>query len=406
MQATHSSLLLSTQSQPAAGPLALSIAGAKEADGEVFWQRLAAQLDALEQRSPTLSDAEERSPEELLAWLATQIDGDFTVPDEDGLSVDQLVDMIEGQMPTLQHHGLQLTALAAAVNVAMHSEHIVPTGGAVADIQALSARIAEVLQAQPVLLPQGNIQALSARIAEVLQAQPVLLPQGDIQALSARIAEVLQAQPLPQADLKTLSTRIAEALQARQVDTSRVDFTALSTRVSEAAQSVASPAESRFAPLLGNALPASTHPLFNLEVPLKQPGWDRAVGERVQWMVNQKVQWAELKLNPPHLGQLQVKVRMEGERAHIHFVAPLATVREALELALPRLRDMFAEGELNLGDVTVSHQGADQSGTEEQAGGGQNNGSEAAAGDSTVAADDEPPEMRRFTGQGLVDDYA
>ena len=383
MQATHSSLLLSTQSQPAAGPLALSIAGAKEADGEVFWQRLAAQLDALEQRSPTLSDAEERSPEELLAWLATQIDGDFTVPDEDGLSVDQLVDMIEGQMPTLQHHGLQLTALAAAVNVAMHSEHIVPTGGAVADIQALSARIAEVLQAQPVLLPQGNIQALSARIAEVLQAQP-----------------------LPQADLKTLSTRIAEALQARQVDTSRVDFTALSTRVSEAAQSVASPAESRFAPLLGNALPASTHPLFNLEVPLKQPGWDRAVGERVQWMVNQKVQWAELKLNPPHLGQLQVKVRMEGERAHIHFVAPLATVREALELALPRLRDMFAEGELNLGDVTVSHQGADQSGTEEQAGGGQNNGSEAAAGDSTVAADDEPPEMRRFTGQGLVDDYA
>jgi flagellar hook-length control protein FliK len=363
--------------------LASSIAGAKEADGEVFWQRLTAQLDALEQRSPTLSDAEERSPEELLAWLATQIDGDFTVPDEDGLSVDQLVDMIEGQMPTLQHHGLQLTALAAAVNVAMHSEHIVPTGGAVADIQALSARI-----------------------AEVLQAQPVLLPQGDIQALSARIAEVLQAQLLPQADLKTLSTRIAEALQARQVDTSRVDFTALSARVSEAAQSVASPAESRFAPLLGNALPASTHPLFNLEVPLKQPGWDRAVGERVQWMVNQKVQWAELKLNPPHLGQLQVKVRMEGERAHIHFVAPLATVREALELALPRLRDMFAEGELNLGDVTVSHQGADQSGTEEQAGSGQNNGSEAAAGGSTVTADDESPEIRRFTGQGLVDDYA
>jgi len=168
---------------------------------------------------------------------------------------------------------------------------------------------------------------------------------------------------------------------------------------------VAASAESRFAPLLSNPAPALTHPLFNLETPLKQPGWDRAVGERVQWMVNQKVQLAELKLNPPHLGQLEVRVRMEGERAHVHFVAPLATVREALELALPRLRDMFAEGELDLGEVTVSQQGADQSGTQGQASSGQSDGSETVAGNGAVT-DTDAPETPRLTGQGLVDDYA
>lgn len=116
-------------------------------------------------------------------------------------------------------------------------------------------------------------------------------------------------------------------------------------------------------PATPQASPAAPR-VLQLDVPLHQPGWDRALGDRVQWMANQNVQVAELRLNPPNLGPLEVRVHVEGDRTHINFLAPQAAVREAVDAALPRLREMFAEGGLALGDVTVSHQDARQAGGE------------------------------------------
>jgi hypothetical protein len=96
--------------------------------------------------------------------------------------------------------------------------------------------------------------------------------------------------------------------------------------------------------------PAASLPrVFQMDVPLQQPGWDRALGERVRWMANEKVQVAELRLNPPNLGPLEVRLHVEGDRTHVNFVAPQAAVREAIDAALPRLRELFAEGGLELG---------------------------------------------------------
>ncbi len=144
--------------------------------------------------------------------------------------------------------------------------------------------------------------------------------------------------------------------------------------------------------------------LFNLDVPLHQPGWDRALGNRVQWMVNQNIQVAELRLNPPNLGPLEVRLQMDGDRTHINFVTPQAAVRDAVDAALPRLREMFAEGGLSLGDVTVSHQGAGEG----EAGGGDAEG-EAGGGERGQAGDGgEPmaPGTGGRSGEGLVDYYA
>lgn len=99
---------------------------------------------------------------------------------------------------------------------------------------------------------------------------------------------------------------------------------------------------------------------FVLEVPFQHPGWDKALGSRLQWMVNQNVQIAELRLNPPHLGPLEVRIQMDGDRAHVQFIAAHSVTRDAVDAAIPRLREMFAESGLTLGDVTVSHQGAEQ----------------------------------------------
>jgi flagellar hook-length control protein FliK len=94
-----------------------------------------------------------------------------------------------------------------------------------------------------------------------------------------------------------------------------------------------------------------------------QPGWDRAVGEQALWFVSQNIKVASLRLNPAHLGPMEMMVTMDGDEANVAFASSNAIVREALESAIPRLREMLSENGLNLGNVHVSHQGlSDQRG--------------------------------------------
>lgn len=104
-----------------------------------------------------------------------------------------------------------------------------------------------------------------------------------------------------------------------------------------------------------------TLPTTAIDVPLRQPGWDQALGDRVMWVVNQKFQGAEIKLNPPQLGPIEVRIQMHHDQAQVTFTAQHGAVRDALEAALPRLREMFAANGVGLGDVNVSqHSFAEQ----------------------------------------------
>lgn len=104
--------------------------------------------------------------------------------------------------------------------------------------------------------------------------------------------------------------------------------------------------------------------LLNMGVP--QPvggrGWDSAIADRVIWMVQGEQQFARLKLNPPHLGPLEVRVSLQQDQASVSFLAQHAAVREALEAALPRLREMFEQQSLQLVRTDVGDPGAGQGG--------------------------------------------
>ncbi|WP_155999670.1 flagellar hook-length control protein FliK [Thioalkalivibrio sulfidiphilus] len=141
---------------------------------------------------------------------------------------------------------------------------------------------------------------------------------------------------------------------------------------------------------------------LSLDIPMGQPGWDRSLGDRVQWMVNQKVQVAELRLNPPSLGPIEIRVQVDGDRTQVNFVAPQAAVREAIDAALPRLREMFAEGGMTL-DVSVSHQDARQARGESD-GQGAGGGTQAGEGADQSGVPGEAQAARQ--GHGLVDYYA
>lgn len=91
-----------------------------------------------------------------------------------------------------------------------------------------------------------------------------------------------------------------------------------------------------------------------LDIPLRQQGWDEALGNRVTWLVGRNIQRADLQLNPPQLGPLEVRIRMDHEGTSVAFTSHHAAVRDALEAAIPRLREMFGEQGVNLCDVNVS----------------------------------------------------
>ena len=95
---------------------------------------------------------------------------------------------------------------------------------------------------------------------------------------------------------------------------------------------------------------------ITLNVPLNQAGWDKALGERVQWMIGQGIQRANIKLNPAHLGPMEIRIQVQNDQASVQFTSVHGVVRDAVEAALPRLRDMFDNAGVDLTDVDVSGQ--------------------------------------------------
>jgi hypothetical protein len=111
--------------------------------------------------------------------------------------------------------------------------------------------------------------------------------------------------------------------------------------------------------------PASPQEAGAISRPLGQPGWSEDLGEQVTWMMDKTVHSAEIKLNPAHLGPLEVRIRLDRDQAEIHFSSEHAAVREAIEAATPKLREMLGNQQINLAEVSVavpSHQTLPESG--------------------------------------------
>ena len=98
----------------------------------------------------------------------------------------------------------------------------------------------------------------------------------------------------------------------------------------------------------------STQPAASiLSVPLGEPGWNQALGRQIRWMIGSEIQTASLKITPPQLGPIEINLLVRNDQADIRFVAQQDQVREVLEAAIPRLREMFKDSSLDLVNVDV-----------------------------------------------------
>ncbi|ONS86800.1 flagellar hook-length control protein, partial [Burkholderia cenocepacia] len=141
--------------------------------------------------------------------------------------------------------------------------------------------------------------------------------------------------------------------------------------------------------------------------------WTDALSQKVVFLSNAHQQSAELTLNPPDLGPLQVVLRVADNHAHALFVSQHAQVRDAVEAALPKLREAMEAGGLGLGSATVSDGGLasqqQQPNPQQTFAGGQSsrrgNGGPSAV-DAPVDAAQSAPVAARASRAGLVDTFA
>ncbi|QSX31892.1 flagellar hook-length control protein FliK [Shewanella cyperi] len=95
-------------------------------------------------------------------------------------------------------------------------------------------------------------------------------------------------------------------------------------------------------------------------------------------MVSQGIQQAEIRLDPPELGQMMVRIQVQGQETQVQFHVTQSQTRDVMEQALPRLREMLAEQGMQLTDGQVS-----------QGGGGRDFGSREGSGGASQESMDE-----------------
>jgi flagellar hook-length control protein FliK len=84
------------------------------------------------------------------------------------------------------------------------------------------------------------------------------------------------------------------------------------------------------------------------------PRWQEAFASRVQWLADQKVGEANIRLNPPDLGVVDVKISLVEDRTFVQLTTHTTAARDELAQSLPRLRELFAASGLDLGGASVA----------------------------------------------------
>lgn len=146
-----------------------------------------------------------------------------------------------------------------------------------------------------------------------------------------------------------------------------------------------------------------------IDTPVGAAGWHNEIGDHVAWMANHQHGRAELVLTPPQFGRIEISLSVTGDQANAFFISANPAVRETLESALPRLREILADAGITLGQAHVGSESSGQSAEKRE------NSDNSWRGSATGAMGDGVASTRvgthainpwNTTGRGMVDIFA
>lgn len=286
-------------------------------------------------------------------------------------------------------------------------DHVVPVAQAIA-VQSTEVQPATIM---PEMIPSA---AMSTAAVQSATAQ-ILATQSGVVAMEAQTT-------MREAALRKFGEPILPQRQVIAADNTKFAVSGSTESDTGVAKAIPS-AESAAAKFLPNAnfvtaftqsLPvegvsqtAAALPTATIAASVSSSAWNSGLGEKVVWMVNQQHQGIELHLNPPSLGPLEVRISMNDGQANLSFMSHHLLVREAIESATPRLREMLGESGISLGGVSVNNGSFAQQQSAAYPGGNNrpppinwqaNNDHDLFAATSTVA-------VRHLHANGMVDTF-
>lgn len=102
-----------------------------------------------------------------------------------------------------------------------------------------------------------------------------------------------------------------------------------------------------------NVHPAQHESSLSVNTPVRDQRWAADLGQKVVWLAANDKQSAQLTLNPAQMGPIEISLNIDKGNATVSFASANAEVRDAIETAMPRLREMFANAGISLGQTNV-----------------------------------------------------
>ncbi|WP_148610529.1 flagellar hook-length control protein FliK [Aeromonas sobria] len=226
---------------------------------------------------------------------------------------------------------------------------------------------AESAAAQSSVTPNGSAQTDSTAAPVMVAPQQVLAqaesqgPQAPLSSISAGIKqmEVTGTDEVRKAVQLEVKPKAGEADKSLLTTASSSESSQSQTvQHGQNSQPQAQVAESR-APAAEGTLRREPAQLPHLKLAGQEAPAE--LHQKVNVMLAEKLQQAEIQLDPLGLGKMKIQIQIGADsQANVHFVVQHGQTREMLEQSMPRLREMLAGQGIQLGQTQVQQQSQQQ----------------------------------------------
>lgn len=202
---------------------------------------------------------------------------------------------------------------------------------------------------------------------QVLASSEPQGPQASLASLSAGLKQMEATErseaPRARSEVKVdVKQKVAELARGGAQESSETTTTPESSRSQQVQQNSQPQAVGHDNRPAATEATARREPANLPHLKLADPEAPAQLHQKVNLMLADKLQQAEIQLDPLGLGKMKIQIQMGADsQANVHFVVQHGQTREMLEQAMPRLRDMLAGQGIQLGQTLVQQQPQQQS---------------------------------------------
>ncbi|HGY5239158.1 TPA: flagellar hook-length control protein FliK [Aeromonas salmonicida subsp. pectinolytica] len=226
------------------------------------------------------------------------------------------------------------------------------------DSQAVASSMATAAQTTPVAHAAEPVLTAPQQALASSESQG---PQASLNVLSAGLKQMEASDaPKAKADVKLdVKQKVAELGRNSALGT---ESTTQDNNHSQQVQQNSQPQAVNNDSKPTTDISARRDPQHLAHLKLASPETPVQLHQKVNLMLTDKLQQAEIQLDPLGLGKMKIQIQMGADnQANVHFVVQHGQTREMLEQAMPRLRDMLAGQGIQLGQTLVQQQPQQQS---------------------------------------------